>query len=40
MLRDGMPPCAGVALGFDRVAMLLTGAATIRDVLAFPIDLA
>ncbi len=40
MLRDGLPPCAGVALGFDRVAMLLLGASTIRDVLAFPFDVA
>jgi lysyl-tRNA synthetase class 2 len=40
MLRDGLPPCAGVALGFDRVAMLLLGASTIRDVIAFPFDVA
>jgi lysyl-tRNA synthetase class 2 len=40
MLRDGLPPCAGVALGFDRVAMLLTGATRIDEVIAFPIDLA
>jgi len=40
MLRDGLPPCAGVALGFDRVAMLLTGARSIGEVIAFPIDVA
>lgn len=34
-LRAGMPPCAGVALGFDRVLMLAAGAARIDEVLAF-----
>ncbi len=38
MLRNGLPPCAGVALGFDRVVMLLCGAATIQEVVAFPLD--
>jgi lysyl-tRNA synthetase class 2 len=34
-LEEGMPPAAGIALGVDRLIMLCTGAADIRDVLAF-----
>jgi len=37
-LDAGLPDCAGVALGFDRVLMLATGAASIDDVLAFPVE--
>jgi lysyl-tRNA synthetase class 2 len=37
-LDAGLPDCAGVALGFDRVLMLATNAASIEDVLAFPTE--
>ena len=37
-LEAGMPDCAGVALGFDRVLMLAMGTASIDDVLAFPVE--
>ncbi|RMH22290.1 MAG: EF-P lysine aminoacylase GenX [Acidobacteria bacterium] len=37
-LDHGLPPCAGVALGVDRLALLATGGDALADVVAFPFD--
>jgi lysyl-tRNA synthetase class 2 len=36
-LKAGLPDCSGVAIGLDRLLMIVAGCESIEQVLAFPI---
>ena len=38
-LASGLPDCAGVALGVDRLVMIASGTKSLHDVIAFPFDI-
>jgi lysyl-tRNA synthetase class 2 len=40
VMDEGLPACSGCALGLDRLLMILAGAETIDQVLAFPLEIA
>jgi lysyl-tRNA synthetase class 2 len=37
-LETGLPECAGVAVGFDRIVLLASGASSLADVISFTLD--
>jgi lysyl-tRNA synthetase class 2 len=37
-LKSGLPDCAGVALGLDRLLMIMAGKSALQDVIAFPFE--
>jgi lysyl-tRNA synthetase class 2 len=37
-MEHGLPACAGVALGFDRLLLAATGATRLEEVMAFPFE--